>query len=281
MVHLLVLSGVLAALVVLPQGVSGIEEHPTEWTRVFKGIEYKHLAQSNPNPLAAYAVRIDLRAPGIRFLVTPPSPDGEMEIEGLKTTTFLESFACQVAINASPFAPVGEIEGEPRDVLGLSISEGEIYSQPHGDWAALLITKANEARVAVPPFDTDDIHNAVGGFGLLLDKGENVGVDGNRHPRTAAGVSKDGRYLYLVVIDGRQPGHSVGATTEETAALLESLGAYDALNLDGGGSTTLVFDDGEGNARIVNRPIHRYRPGTERVSGNHLGVFALPTNGED
>ena len=52
------------------------------------------------------------------------------------------------------------------------------------------------------------------------------------------------------------------------------LGAYQALNLDGGGSTTLVSSDGKGGARLLNRPIHAGIPGRERIVANHLGVYA-------
>ncbi|MFJ4714004.1 phosphodiester glycosidase family protein [Streptomyces sp. NPDC088785] len=60
-----------------------------------------------------------------------------------------------------------------------------------------------------------------------------------RHPRTVAGVTADGTLL-LVVIDGRRPGRSVGATFTEAARVLVGLGARDAVNLDGGGSSTMV-----------------------------------------
>lgn len=69
-----------------------------------------------------------------------------------------------------------------------------------------------------------------------------------RHPRTAVGVRADGRIL-LVTVDGRQPELSVGMTIAELAALLRELGAVEALNMDGGGSTTMVL-----GGRIVNSP---------------------------
>jgi hypothetical protein len=68
-----------------------------------------------------------------------------------------------------------------------------------------------------------------------------------RNPRTAVGATGDGRLL-LVTVDGRQPGHSVGMTLRELAELFVSLGARSAINLDGGGSTTMVID-----GTIVNR----------------------------
>ena len=61
-----------------------------------------------------------------------------------------------------------------------------------------------------------------------------------RNPRTAIGRREDGAII-IVVIDGRQPDHSVGATIDELRAVMASLGAVDAINLDGGGSTTLAL----------------------------------------
>jgi hypothetical protein len=70
----------------------------------------------------------------------------------------------------------------------------------------------------------------------------------DRHPRTAIGVLADGRAL-LLVVDGRQPALSVGMTLDELARLLLELGVVDAINLDGGGSTTMVVD-----RAVVNHP---------------------------
>lgn len=69
-----------------------------------------------------------------------------------------------------------------------------------------------------------------------------------RNPRTAAGVLADGRVVF-VQVDGRQPGRSVGLSITETAAVMRSLGAVDAINLDGGGSSAVVTEDG-----LVNTP---------------------------
>jgi exopolysaccharide biosynthesis protein len=69
-----------------------------------------------------------------------------------------------------------------------------------------------------------------------------------RNPRTLAGITATGKLL-LVTVDGRQPGWSVGASFEESARIMRSLGATDAVNLDGGGSTTITI-----NQQLINRP---------------------------
>jgi exopolysaccharide biosynthesis protein len=69
-----------------------------------------------------------------------------------------------------------------------------------------------------------------------------------RHPRTAAGVRADGKLLF-VTVDGRRPEESVGMSLPELTDLLLELGCVSAINLDGGGSTTMVID-----GKVVNRP---------------------------
>ena len=62
-----------------------------------------------------------------------------------------------------------------------------------------------------------------------------------RHPRTGIGISQDLKKLWLVVVDGRQPGLSVGMTLPEFTSVFQALGAWHAYNLDGGGSSTMVI----------------------------------------
>ena len=86
------------------------------------------------------------------------------------------------------------------------------------------------------------------------------------HPRTGVGVTATGKLL-LVTVDGRQTGFSVGMTPPEFARLFKYLGAVDAVNLDGGGSTTMVL-----KGRIVNSPSE----GDERWVNS--AVLVLPGN---
>lgn len=84
-----------------------------------------------------------------------------------------------------------------------------------------------------------------------------------RNPRTLAGIRPDGRLL-LVTVDGRAPGHSVGASFAESAALLRALGARDGVNLDGGGSTAMTV-----GPALVTRPSD---PTGERPIGDAIVV---------
>jgi hypothetical protein len=97
----------------------------------------------------------------------------------------------------------------------------------------------------------------VGGAGLLLrdrrvlqkyrDEKLRAGFSTELHPRTALGFKEDGTWVF-VVVDGRQPGISIGMSLPELADLMLALGCTDALNLDGGGSSTLYLDQGIKNS---------------------------------
>lgn len=130
-------------------------------------------------------------------------------------------------------------------------------------------------RAALAPVAPRD---AVGGFPRLVTAGQlspTLATDGalsfrGVNPRSAIGWSRSGDRLWLVVVDGRQAAWSVGTTTRETAELLVALGAWDALNLDGGGSSALAIrDPARGAVRVVNRPSD---PTGERAVGNALVV---------
>lgn len=91
---------------------------------------------------------------------------------------------------------------------------------------------------------------------LLMINGEhrrlnNDPFNQNRHPRTAAGITEDNRFL-LVTVDGRSS-EAYGMSTPELREFLESLGAVSALNLDGGGSTTMWIH-GQGETGVVSYP---------------------------
>lgn len=102
-----------------------------------------------------------------------------------------------------------------------------------------------------------NVAEMIGGYPMLLLDGKHVHHNeaglrttfaDRRHPRAAIARDKQGKVL-IVVVDGRRPGYSDGMTLQELGDYLLAHGAVDALNLDGGGSTTLVM-----RGQIVNRP---------------------------
>ncbi|GBD93158.1 hypothetical protein BMS3Abin05_00741 [bacterium BMS3Abin05] len=109
-------------------------------------------------------------------------------------------------------------------------------------------------RFRFPPLK-EAVLDASGGLpqilqnGKFIDRFQKKGFSKKRHPRTAIGISRDRRKLIWMVVDGRQPGYSVGMTLRELADFLKKQGAYDAINLDGGGSSTMIV-----RGKLVNHP---------------------------
>ncbi|MEY2408618.1 MAG: acid phosphatase type 7 [Verrucomicrobiota bacterium] len=228
-------------------------------------------------------MRVDLSDTNIQFRTTPPIVNpvsGSRETAGQTTTEFLTSQNLQAAINANYFSPCcGQPSGAPFDLVGLAISDGQLVSpQESADYSSTLFLPSNNVPLILhtnwPPINNAGVRNAVTGRYPLVIGGVKVGTNDTLNPRTAIGYSQDRRYLILLTIDGRQPGYSDGAADIDTAAWMVRYGAYEAVNLDGGGSTTMAISDGHGGATLLNRPIHNNIPGTERVVGNHLGIYA-------
>jgi hypothetical protein len=86
------------------------------------------------------------------------------------------------------------------------------------------------------------------------------------------GVDSARQKVWLLVADGRQPGSSEGATLDELKQMLKDEGATDALNLDGGGSSTPVERQPDGNYKVLNVPIHERIPGRERPVVSAVGI---------
>ena len=153
-----------------------------------------------------------------------------------------------------------------------------------GALSALIVSPCVAAPLAGALIYIGQTHNVLLGGAGLFALGLGAGFDDARgdaaaqpqpdvapqvrHPRTAAGVSEDGHTLILVVVDGRQPGYSVGATLYDLGDLMIRYGADDAINLDGGGSTTFVYQPLAGPA-VMNRP----SDGRGRAVANALGIW--------
>jgi len=250
-----------------------------DWSPAYVGIDQANGSINGKYVSVIYAMRVDLKAPGVSFVSSRHS--GTKATVSDTVSDFAKKTHTQVAINAGFFSPCCLEHEEDKNILGVSISEGKIVSPPSAKDeynAALLITQQNEASITAvsPDMDLSRVFTAVAGSAIIVQKGENTGTVNQlnkaayANPRTAVGVSKDGRYLYLVVIDGRKPGYSMGTSNSETAEVMIALGAYTALNLDGGGSTTMVKSDEQGNIGTVNHP----SGGAERFDASALGVHA-------
>jgi exopolysaccharide biosynthesis protein len=232
--------------------------------------------------MVIHVVTVNLGQEGVEVLVTPGDPDEDLPIEARTTSQFLAEYDLQVAINGDYFSPWYDNtmlnyyphSGDPVDVIGYAASRGEAYSLDTDNEPTLYVSNHNRASLHR---SIGKMNNAISGNVLLLDKGKvRPGPGGDVQPRSAIGISSNSKKLILVVIDGRQAGYSQGATMEELALILKEHNAYQAINLDGGGSSTLVVEGTFGRPRILNTPINHGLPGRERPVGNHLGIYASP-----
>jgi hypothetical protein len=203
--------------------------------------------------------------PGGAVLYTPdwgpttPQVPGQVEIVFAAGGPYVPGVRALVPVSRRPVS--GAI---PRDGVVIA-ANGRAAEKLNWLWDAWR-GKANRARHLVldsalsAPADLN-----VGGHPVLLRNRERQPLDGNdtmvtrRHPRTVLGWTASGDLL-LVTIDGRQPGYSDGATLSEATDLMTELGAVDAINLDGGGSSTFALRCDTG-ACVANRPSDgRQRP---------------------
>jgi len=141
-----------------------------------------------------------------------------------------------------------------------------------GAGARQLAQLSRGDRVTVSWKVTGSPKMAITGNRFLLQDGVRVVVDDREmHPRTAVGISTDTHELFILVVDGRQS-FSRGYTMVELANLMTTLGAEDALNLDGGGSSTFISNRPDGTRAVLNSP----SDGAERSVANALEVFYRP-----
>jgi len=252
--------------------------------KLYEGVIYRRVVRYLPRPMIAHVLTIDTKAKGISFLVTPPDSEGETPLKARTTSQFLEEFGVQIAVNGDKFLPWwshGPTDyyphvGDPVAPVGFSAANGKVYwlgdFEEVGIEPTLYISRRGALSFNNKP---NRVHHAISGDRMIVIQGQ-VASDLNDkqlQPRTAIGINRNGRYLYIVVVDGRQPLYSEGATYIELAGLLIDQGAHMAMSLDGGGSSTLVVEGKNGQPKILNSPIDIYIPGRERPVGNHLGIY--------
>jgi hypothetical protein len=265
-------------LVMAPEAVpppADLPEHLVpQWQNFAPGIDYFKGRVRNPR-LDLWALKVDLSEPALELVVNGEGPGGGI-IPSTTVSGFVRDYRCIAGINTNPFSPVSAKVGEDRLITGITVFEGILTAGPASPYGALVFYHDGSAAIVEQAAleDTGTIRNAVGGFYFVLREGavpEQILARQVRHPRSAAGLSADGKTLYLLVIDGRRPG-SVGATEPEIGLILRQLGASEGLNFDGGGSTALAMRYPDGKVRTVNTPIHRGIPGRERAVATCLGL---------
>lgn len=252
---------------------------------LFVGVTYTRTVTPAPHALILHFVDVDLTAPGVGFLVTPGDPASARPLRARKTSTFLKEFGVQVAVNGDYFFPFRSNgihdyyphEGDPVELEGYAWSRGIQYSHGGAErhrFPVLYIAKDNRVSFERPSWP---IENAVSGICMLLRDGRDAvpwPETNKREPCTAVAVSRDGKRLFLCKAEGRQPNYSEGVSLHRFAQIVRDHGGWNALDLDGGGSETLVVADEANRPRLLNCPIDHHLPGWERPVANHLGIYA-------
>jgi len=281
----------LSSAATIPFGFESI----TEVAEPFIGVTQYRIVQpfdepliALPRPLVINLVEIDPTASGVSFTTTPPNGDAPGQYTRQTTSSFVDNVGVSVGINGDFFtteeggAPIPDLGA---NVIGLAMHEGTVVAPPNAAHDNSLILRGDQTGFI---FDGDtvpaDAFNAISGNQRIVTGGIETAPEdvftATANPRTAVGVDSDTGNIWFAVVDGRQENFSEGLRTDELGDLLIAWGVDDAINLDGGGSSALVFADGPGGAaRTVNSPSDGstpQTPGNERAVANHLGVLAMP-----
>ena len=294
-IHLICLILLLAGLEVkAAEIVSRID-----WAKarqVQRGIRLTGFKLRKPRLLKVAVMRIDLHTPGLTLSTTgrdakwgqdmPDRPGMKIATKRITTANYMINARRSqngkpgvnmiAAFNAAPWipweSPFTHMYGVP---LGLNISGGVVVSDNHPELPALIEWKKGgiELLPAVDRKLIPKIKEAASGFCVILhhgkilrDEGYSVGL----HPRLACGLSADRRFLFVAAADGRQKDWSLGATGSEMAGIMLAAGAEDAINFDGGGSTSLLYWDAK-----LKKPVATNRhtaSGYMRPVGSNVGI---------
>jgi exopolysaccharide biosynthesis protein len=281
---------VVLFLLVLAVGTPALAQESVE--QPFPGVT--HITRMGTVPM--HILRIDLATPGLGFKLTPPG--GTRETIRQTTLEFLNQERAQIAVNAHFFLPFPSSDLN-ADVIGLAASEGKLYSKcekPAQSYAlvanapAISIDRNNRASV-VRCGDNMEFWNTLSGSAQIITNGVvtipeysdaghpegtlTAGGDGNysnnrswyelARARTVIDLSRDNRTLFLFTADD---GMAVSAIAQ---LLLRDYAVFNALNLDGGGSTSLATEDAASHTgRLINKSSDS--PGGRAVASS-LAIF--------
>ncbi|MCW6035793.1 phosphodiester glycosidase family protein [Spirulina subsalsa FACHB-351] len=255
---------------------------------LFVGVMYERLLRKHPRPVVIHVVSFDLREPSIQpFVTLGQVKPQKMQFPAQTTGDFVRQYPVAVAINGSFFTPAYARHpwdyfpkrGDRVYAIGQVIANGVLYSPPHDQWAVLCFIPPHTFEI-VPADCPEGTTQAIAGRDILLDQGKTPPLiqhtdHGKNYPRSAIALNPQQKKLWFVVVDGRQPFYSQGMTLPELSQFLAQLGATEALNLDGGGSSTLVIRE-QDQIITLNSPIHTRIPLRQRPVATHLGFSALP-----
>lgn len=258
--------------------------------RLFQGIDYERTYRTIPRPMMVHVVTLDLKTPGLKPFVTPFNASTRPSHTLARTaSSFAKAFGLQLVVNGNFFYPFHEKtpwdyyphKGDWVSVMGTAISNAKPYNDGREKLPAICFV-AQKAEITADGFCPMGTTQAIAGNETFVHQGQPSlkpspwSRDWEKpYPRTAIGLDRSGTKVWLIVVDGKQPLYSEGATIKDLAAIAVNLGIESALNLDGGGSVTMAIATRHG-VMLLNSPIHAKLPTHERPIANHLGFYAKP-----
>lgn len=233
------------------------------------GLEYRLQELRSPRPNRVHVLRIDTSRRLVKIaVVVARDPDGDGPAEAALTDPLkLAAGKNTLAfINANPWDGLPDadgkknrnwIEGQAVDINGLVVAGG-IERSPAGK-ECVPVRLASQGQVTIGEKGAGmPLGEGIAGWQQIVKDGIIIAPPSDKlAPRTALGVDRYSKLLWLVVVDGRQESFSEGMSWRETAEIMRELGCWQAVNLDGGGSSVMGLAAPDGQLRVVNSPSDR------------------------
>ena len=259
--------------------------------RPYAGVAYGYETKTNP-PQRIYEAIVDLTQAGtvVRVARGGPDPDGDgpWQTTLMRPTKIADREKFDVVINGDFFEHFQGKDAEGQAALsqfkaatmarvtGVAETDGVVWAKAGRDMPMLVIDARGKASIAIGKEPPREARQAIAGHDTLVHGGKNVapvsqkpGFVKGPHPRTAVGIKDHGNTLILVVVDGRKKGVATGMSLAEVAEVFVAVGAEEAINLDGGGSSVLAIRDPKTHQMVI---LNHPSDGRERPVANTLGV---------
>lgn len=271
----------------------------------YPGIRHMSLSSKVPRPNNINIVRIDLSTKDLDFAVTPrgdnygkampDAPKYNIATRRQRTCDFLLEHRkagrdMVFAVNTAPWAPwCPPWTHTYAAKMGLLISDGVQVDCINAKNYRPVFFQTKEGKYGMKIFspgeDYSHLRNAVSGFYYNLENGKVTDrVHRSLMPCCGFGLDKECRFLYIVIIDGRQKGISEGAQISEVGKYLKKLGAYNGIHMDGGGSATMTVWDPENRFKGFKAPhpagthtLNHQPKAYERLVGCNVGFYYRKT----